>query len=71
MLGLDIIERVIRPIGGYVDQSGVALTNGGGTLVLGTHDNVSSNYNAPERNNDSSIDKFQIDCRSRRPRPHA
>jgi hypothetical protein len=27
--------------GGFVDQAGVALTNGGGTLVLGTHDSVS------------------------------
>ncbi|KAJ3926853.1 MAG: glycosyl hydrolase [Lentinula lateritia] len=26
--------------GGYVDASGVALTNGGGTLVLGTHDSI-------------------------------
>ena len=30
----------LRPTGGFVDQSGVALTSGGGTLVLGTHDNV-------------------------------
>lgn len=30
----------LRPAGGFVDQSGVALTSGGGTLVLGTHDNV-------------------------------
>ncbi|KAI0078239.1 glycoside hydrolase family 43 protein [Panus rudis PR-1116 ss-1] len=26
--------------GPYVDQAGVALTSGGGTLVLGTHDNI-------------------------------
>ncbi|KAJ3919760.1 arabinanase [Lentinula edodes] len=26
--------------GGYVDASGVALTDGGGTLVLGTHDSI-------------------------------
>ena len=26
--------------GPYVDQAGVALTSGGGTLVLSTHDNV-------------------------------
>jgi len=26
--------------GGYVDKSGVALTSGGGTLVLGSHGSV-------------------------------
>lgn len=26
--------------GGYVDKSGVALTSGGGTLVLGSHSSV-------------------------------
>ncbi len=30
-----------RPTSGYVDASGVALTAGGGTLVLGTHGNAS------------------------------
>lgn len=34
-------ETGVRPIGRYVDKSGVALRNGGGTLVLGTHDDVS------------------------------
>lgn len=34
-------EHEGRPTGGFVDQNGVALTNGGGTLVLGSHDNVS------------------------------
>lgn len=29
------------PNSGFVDKSGVALTSGGGTLVLGTHDSVS------------------------------
>ena len=28
------------PDGGFVDQAGVALTSGGGTLVLSTHDNI-------------------------------
>ena len=30
-----------RPTGGFVDKSNVALTSGGGTLVLGSHGNVS------------------------------
>ena len=29
-----------RPSGGFVDQDNVGLINGGGTLLLGTHDNV-------------------------------
>ncbi|TFK70403.1 secreted arabinase [Pluteus cervinus] len=29
-----------RPTGGYVDKNGVALTAGGGTLVLGSHGNI-------------------------------
>ncbi|XP_006462652.1 hypothetical protein AGABI2DRAFT_119499 [Agaricus bisporus var. bisporus H97] len=34
------VGRSTSPTGGYVDNSGVALTDGGGTLVLGTHDNI-------------------------------
>jgi hypothetical protein len=34
-------EYVIRPTIGFVGQSGVALKKGGGTLVLGTHNNAS------------------------------
>jgi len=30
----------LRPTGGFVDQAGVSLLNGGGTLVLGSHDSV-------------------------------
>ncbi|KAG6907855.1 hypothetical protein DXG01_007119 [Tephrocybe rancida] len=32
------VGRSTSATGGYVDQAGVALTSGGGTLVLGTHD---------------------------------
>ncbi|KAF9496069.1 glycoside hydrolase family 43 protein [Pleurotus eryngii] len=34
------VGRSSSPTGPYVDQAGVALTTGGGTLVLGTHDNI-------------------------------
>ncbi|KAF9568809.1 glycoside hydrolase family 43 protein [Agrocybe pediades] len=34
------VGRSISPTSGFVDQAGVALTSGGGTLVLGTHDNI-------------------------------
>lgn len=34
------VGRSSSVAGPYVDQSGVALTSGGGTLVLGTHDNI-------------------------------
>ncbi|KIO19814.1 glycoside hydrolase family 43 protein [Tulasnella calospora MUT 4182] len=34
------VGRSTSPTGGFVDQSGVALTSGGGTLVLGTHDGI-------------------------------
>ncbi|KAF9485856.1 glycoside hydrolase family 43 protein [Pholiota conissans] len=34
------VGRSTSPTSGFVDQSGVALTSGGGTLVLGTHDNI-------------------------------
>ncbi|KAF8887174.1 arabinanase [Infundibulicybe gibba] len=34
------VGRSTKANGGYVDQAGVALTAGGGTLVLGTHDNI-------------------------------
>jgi len=34
------VGRSTVPTGGFVDQAGVALTAGGGTLVLGTHDNI-------------------------------
>lgn len=34
------VGRSTSPTGGFVDQAGVALTNGGGTLVLGSHDNI-------------------------------
>ncbi|KJA17433.1 glycoside hydrolase family 43 protein [Hypholoma sublateritium FD-334 SS-4] len=34
------VGRSTSPTGNFVDQSGVALTSGGGTLVLGTHDNI-------------------------------
>ncbi|KAJ7246379.1 glycoside hydrolase family 43 protein [Mycena rebaudengoi] len=34
------VGRSSSPTGGFVDASGVALTNGGGTLVLGTHDSI-------------------------------
>ncbi|KAJ8081161.1 hypothetical protein PM082_018004 [Marasmius tenuissimus] len=34
------VGRSSNPDGGFVDSSGVALTAGGGTLVLGTHDNI-------------------------------
>lgn len=37
---LSLTIEYVSPTGGFVDKSGVALTNGGGTLVLGTHDNV-------------------------------
>jgi hypothetical protein len=31
---------LFSPAGGFVDQEGVGLINGGGTLILGTHDDV-------------------------------
>ncbi|KAF7768127.1 CAZyme family GH43 [Agaricus bisporus var. burnettii] len=34
------VGRSNSPTGDFVDQNGVALTNGGGTLVLGSHDNI-------------------------------
>ncbi|KAF4617568.1 hypothetical protein D9613_005891 [Agrocybe pediades] len=34
------VGRSTSPTSGFVDQAGVALTSGGGTLVLGTHDNI-------------------------------
>lgn len=34
------VFRRLRPTGVFVDQAGVSLLNGGGTLVLGTHDSV-------------------------------
>lgn len=34
------VGRSNSPDSGFVDQAGVALTNGGGTLLLGTHDNI-------------------------------
>ncbi|KAG7088888.1 hypothetical protein E1B28_012835 [Marasmius oreades] len=34
------VGRSSSPNGGFVDQSGVALTSGGGTLVLGSHDKI-------------------------------
>ncbi|KAG6837620.1 hypothetical protein H0H93_006141 [Arthromyces matolae] len=34
------VGRSTSPTGGYVDQSGVSLLNGGGTLVLQTHDSI-------------------------------
>ncbi|PPQ77483.1 hypothetical protein CVT25_011353 [Psilocybe cyanescens] len=34
------VGRSTKATGGFVDKSGVALTSGGGTLVLGTHDNI-------------------------------
>ncbi|KAJ7164724.1 glycoside hydrolase family 43 protein [Mycena crocata] len=34
------VGRSTSPTGGYVDAAGVALTNGGGTSVLATHDNI-------------------------------
>ncbi|KDR82661.1 hypothetical protein GALMADRAFT_238117, partial [Galerina marginata CBS 339.88] len=34
------VGRSSKATGGYVDKSGVALTSGGGTLVLGTHDSI-------------------------------
>ncbi|KAF9265181.1 glycoside hydrolase family 43 protein [Marasmius fiardii PR-910] len=34
------VGRSSNPNGGFVDQSGVALTAGGGTLVLGTHGSI-------------------------------
>ncbi|KAG8941270.1 hypothetical protein FRC04_004632 [Tulasnella sp. 424] len=34
------VGRSTSPTGGFVDQSGVALTSGGGTLVLSTHDGI-------------------------------
>lgn len=37
----EISHENLSATGGFVDQAGVALTNGGGTLVLGTHDSVS------------------------------
>ncbi|KAG8990712.1 hypothetical protein FRB90_001643 [Tulasnella sp. 427] len=34
------VGRSTSVTGGFVDKSGVALTSGGGTLVLGSHDNI-------------------------------
>jgi beta-xylosidase len=34
------VGRSSQPTGGFVDKSGVALTSGGGTLVLGSHDKI-------------------------------
>ncbi|KAF9484754.1 arabinanase [Pholiota conissans] len=34
------VGRSLTPSGGFVDQEGVGLINGGGTLVLETHDNI-------------------------------
>ncbi|CAK5276033.1 unnamed protein product [Mycena citricolor] len=34
------VGRSTSATGGFVDQAGIALTNGGGTLVLGTHDSI-------------------------------
>ncbi|GLB38305.1 putative glycosyl hydrolase 43 family protein [Lyophyllum shimeji] len=34
------VGRSSSPTGGFVDQAGVSLLNGGGTLVLGTHDSI-------------------------------
>jgi arabinan endo-1,5-alpha-L-arabinosidase len=34
------VGRSTSATGGFVDQAGVALTNGGGTLVLGSHDSI-------------------------------
>ncbi|KAF9444396.1 glycoside hydrolase family 43 protein [Macrolepiota fuliginosa MF-IS2] len=34
------VGRSTSPTGGFVDQAGVTLLNGGGTLVLGTHDSI-------------------------------
>ncbi|KAJ7982789.1 glycoside hydrolase family 43 protein [Mycena polygramma] len=34
------VGRSTSPTGGFVDASGVSLLNGGGTLVLGTHDSI-------------------------------
>ncbi|KAL0577123.1 hypothetical protein V5O48_004876 [Marasmius crinis-equi] len=34
------VGRSSNPNGGFVDQAGVALTAGGGTLVLGSHDKI-------------------------------
>lgn len=38
---IDILMVHPSPNGGFVDKSGVALTSGGGTLVLATSGNVS------------------------------
>ncbi|KAF7299342.1 Arabinan endo-1,5-alpha-L-arabinosidase [Mycena indigotica] len=34
------VGRSSSPTGGFVDQAGVSLLNGGGTLVLGSHDSI-------------------------------
>jgi len=34
------VFRRLRPTGGFVDQAGVSLLSGGGTLVLASHDSV-------------------------------
>ncbi|KAH9480319.1 putative arabinan endo-1,5-alpha-L-arabinosidase A [Psilocybe cubensis] len=34
------VGRSTKATGGFVDQAGVALTSGGGTLVLGSHDKI-------------------------------
>lgn len=40
IFGLFSIALLDSLTGGYVDKAGVALTNGGGSLVLGSHDRV-------------------------------
>jgi hypothetical protein len=45
VLRLNILHDSVD--GSYVDQNGVALTKGGGTLVLGTHGSVSSIPQSP------------------------
>jgi len=34
------VGRSNSPTGGFVDQAGVSLLNGGGTLILGSHDGI-------------------------------
>lgn len=34
------VGRSTSPTGGFIDQAGVSLLNGGGTLVLGSHDSI-------------------------------
>ena len=40
----DEFSYTYSPNGGFVDQAGVALTAGGGTLVLSTHDRVRASH---------------------------